>query len=74
MQIPYHKCIVGDKFLFYLGTRKKIAEILSWLNSGKTIVELGHPKNVQDPPSKKQPPTTFFFFYLHTETNMQNPH
>ena len=30
------------------------------------VVEFGHPKNVQDPPSKQQPPTMFFFFYLHT--------
>jgi hypothetical protein len=70
MQTPYHKCIVGDQFLFYSSTQKN-AEILPWLYSWKTIVQLGHPKNVQNPPSKPHPSTPLFI-YLHTETNMQN--
>jgi hypothetical protein len=56
---------------FFIRVPKKNAEILPWLYSWKTIVQFGHPKNMQTPPTKPQP-ATIFFFHLHTRKNMQN--
>jgi hypothetical protein len=54
---------------YFIWAPPKNAEILPWLYSWKTIVQLGHPKNVQTPPSNPQPTTIFYFLFLFAHQN-----
>ena len=60
MQIPYHKCIVGDHMLFYLGTQKMQKSCHGYI-VGKHFCNLGTQKGAD---SSNKSTTSHHFFFI----------